>query len=224
MGRRSLTIGIGVTVGALALLNASLLLPFGGVTNQKRLVRVSVSRNCGRPDCWTRMATPADYEALREGLTGLQDLPAYTIGELPVALPAARSMRVVFASQNYFDVLGVHPEIGRGLNSNDATAHAAVAIISHNVWTREFDADPSVIGRTLRVANQFAEVVGVAPAVFVGINRDRPGAPRSMTVGRAPDVWLPVWLADRLLPFSSAEQRRRNVICPLSGGCGTTSR
>ena len=50
-----------------------LLLPFGGVTDQKRLVRVSVNRNCGRPDCWTRMVNSADYEALREGLTGLQD-------------------------------------------------------------------------------------------------------------------------------------------------------
>jgi predicted permease len=205
----SLTIGIGVTVAALALLNASLLMPFGGVRDQKRLVRVSVSRNCGRSDCWTRMSTPTDYEALREGLTGLQGLAAYTIGELPVALPAARSMRVVFASQNYFDVLGVHLEVGRGLNSNDAAAHDAVAIISHNVWIREFDADPSVVGRTLRVADQFVEVVGVAPALFVGIDRDRPGAPRSMTVGRAPDVWLPVWLADRLLPFSSPEQRRQ---------------
>jgi putative ABC transport system permease protein len=205
----SLTIGIAVTVAALALLDAVLLSPFSGVGEQSRLVRVTVSRNCGRPDCWIRLSTPADYDALRTGLTGLQGLAGYAVGDVPVALPAASSMRSVFASENYFDVLRVRPALGRAFNASDAAAHAAVAIIANSVWTREFDADPSVIGRTIRVADQFVEIVGVAPALFAGIDRDRPRAPRSMTVGRPPDVWLPLWMADRLLPFTEAEPRRQ---------------
>ena len=60
----SLAIGMAVTIAALALLNASMVLPFPEVTDQPRLVRVSVSRSCdGRPDCWIRMTTPADYQA-----------------------------------------------------------------------------------------------------------------------------------------------------------------
>jgi putative ABC transport system permease protein len=160
----SLTIGIAVTVAALALLNAVLLGPFSGVGDQSRFVRVTVNRNCGRTDCWLRMATPADYDALRTGLTGLQGLAGYTIGDVPVALPAARSMRGVFASENYFDVLRVRPARGRAFNASDADRHAAVAIVANSMWTREFDADPSVIGRTIRVADQFVEIVGVAPA------------------------------------------------------------
>jgi hypothetical protein len=41
----SLAIGMAVAIAALALLNAALLLPFQGVTDQDRLVRVSVSEN-----------------------------------------------------------------------------------------------------------------------------------------------------------------------------------
>ena len=198
----SLAIGMAVTISALALLNASMILPFPEIADQKRLVRVSVNRNCGRPDCWTRMSSPADYAALRDGLSGLQGLAAYTLGEIAVGLPEARSMRGALTSANYFDVLGVRPVAGRVFDSHDAEIHAAVAVIGHDVWTREFGADPSVVGRSVRVADRFVQIVGVAPALFAGIDRVRPG-------DRAPDVWLPLWLADAVLPLTPAEQRRQ---------------
>jgi predicted permease len=205
----SLAIGMSVAIAALALLNALLVLPFPEVTEQKRLVRVSVSRNCGRPNCWIRMSSPADYDALRHGLTGVQGLAAYTLGEVAVALPEARSIRSALASANYFDVLGTRPAVGRVFDATDAETHAAIAVISYSLWTREFRADPAVIGRSIRVADQFVHIVGVAPALFVGIDRPRPEGPKRIGVGRAPDVWLPLWLADRVLPLSGREGRRQ---------------
>src|SRR5687767_316255 len=205
----SLAVGMAVTIAALALLNALLLLPFPGVTGQDRLVRVAMSRNCGRPDCWARMSSTMDYDALRGGLTGLQGLAAYTIGDTAVALPAARSMRSVLASANYFDVLGVRPAIGRVFDAAGDRADAPIAVIAHSAWMREFDGDPSVVGQSIRVADRFVEIVGVAADGFAGIDRDRPGAPRSMSAGRAPDLWLPIGLADAVLPLIAAEQRRQ---------------
>ena len=198
----SLAIGMAVTIAALALLNATLVLPFPEVTDQQHLVRVSVSRNCGRPDCWIRMSSGADYLALRDGLTGLQGLAALTHGDLAVALPVAGSLRGVLTSVNYFDVLGVRPTAGRTFNVSDHETHAAVAVIAHGTWTREFNADSAVIGRSIRVADQFVQIVGVAPPLFMGTDRIRPGA-------RAPDIWLPMWLADGVLPLTIAEQRRQ---------------
>ena len=205
----SLAIGMAVTIVALAVLNALLFLPFAGVTEQQRLARVSMLRNCGRPDCWVRMSAPADYEIVRERLTGVQDIAAYAIGDISVALPDARSMQGVLASSNYFDVLGVRPALGRMFNAIDADTQAEIAVISHSVWMREFDADPAVIGRSIRVAEGFVEIVGVAPPLFIGVDRPRPSGPRRMGVGRPPDVWLPIWLADRVLPRTVAEQRRQ---------------
>jgi predicted permease len=198
-----------VTIAALAVLNALLLAPFPEVADQQRLARVTMLRNCGRPDCWTRMSAPADYGVIREGLTGLHGLAAYALGDIAVGLPDARSMPGVLASANYFDVLGVRPALGRMFNSIDADTHARIAVIAHRVWTGEFDADPSVIGRSIRVADGFVQVVGVAPPLFEGIDRARPAGPRRMGVGRPPDLWLPIWLADRVLPFSVAERRRQ---------------
>jgi putative ABC transport system permease protein len=205
----SLAIGMAVTIAALALLNALLILPFPEVTDQKRLVRVSMSRNCGRPDCWVQMSGTAHYDALLEGLTGVHGLAAYTLGEIAVGLPDARSLQAVFASDNYFEVLGVRPLLGRTFGSSEVRGQAPAAVISHSLWTREFAADPSVIGRSMRVADQFVHIVGVAPALFSGVDRNRPSGPRRMEVGRSPDVWLPLWLTDRVLPPTVAEQRRQ---------------
>ena len=115
----------------------------------------------------------------------------------------------MLASDNYFEVLGVRPLLGRTFGASDARGQAAAAVIAHSLWTREFGADPSAIGRSIRVADQFVHIVGVAPAHFSGIDRSRPGGPRRMEVGRSPEVWLPLWLADRVLPLTAAEQRRQ---------------
>ena len=84
-------------------------------------------------------------------------------GDVAVALPDARSMRSLIASANYFEVLGVRPALGRVFERGDDGRDAAVAVIAHSAWIREFDADPTVIGRTIRVADQFVQIVGVAP-------------------------------------------------------------
>ena len=195
----SLAIGMAVAIAALALLNAALVLPFQGVTDQDRLVRVSVSENCGRPDCWRRMFAPDDYRALQDGLHSVQGLAAYTFGDVSAGVPDARLLRAIAASPNYFDVLGVRPELGRMFGPADAATNAAVAVVGHAAWVRELGADPNVIGRSIRVGDLFAQIVGVAPPFFTGVDRTRPGTARSMNVERGPDIWLPLWLADRTL-------------------------
>ena len=90
----SLAIGMAVTIAALALLNATMVLPFPGVTNQQRLVRVSVSRNCGRPDCWIRMSSPSDVRGASRRADGPAGFCRATRRvRFAVALPEARSMR-----------------------------------------------------------------------------------------------------------------------------------
>jgi putative ABC transport system permease protein len=199
----SLAIGMAVTIAAFAFLIALLIGPFPGVTEQNRLVRVSVIENCGGPDCWRRLSSPADLVNLREGLTGLQGLAGYTFGQMTVALPEARSVRGALTTANYFAVLGARPALGRMIDGTDEDSRTAVAVIAHRMWIRDFDADPSVIGRSIRVANEFVEIVGVAPEFFVGVDL------RPARGDRGPDVWLPMWLADRVLPLTIAEQRRQ---------------
>jgi predicted permease len=190
----SLALGMAVMIAAFAFLIALLLGPFPHVTQQERLVRLSLTQNCGAPDCRRRMSSSEDLVALRQGLAALQGLSGYTYRQVAVGLPEARSFRGVLSSGNYFDVLGIRPVLGRMFDVTDEQRRSAVAVIAHRVWTNDFGADPSVIGRSMRVGDEFVQIIGVAPEFFVGVDF------RPARGDRGPDVWLPLWVAARVLP------------------------
>jgi predicted permease len=84
-------------------------------------------------------------------------------------------------SGNYFDVLGVSPVIGRVLTAEDRDT-SNVGVISYGFWQRGFGADPSVLGKTLRLGpDHVCTIVGVAAANFTGLS-----------AGRPMDLWVPV--------------------------------
>src|SRR5262245_17510307 len=75
---------------------------------------------------------------------------------------------------NFLQTLGVRPALGRDFTpEDDARGAPAVAIISHDVWTRRFGADASIFsaapgaaGRTIEVNGSPVLVIGVLPASF----------------------------------------------------------
>ena len=91
-------------------------------------------------------------------------------------------LQLTYVSGNYFRVLGVEMECGRGfLDQEDVTgAPEAVAVISHALWENRFGSDPQIVGRNIRLDDISFTVVGVAPADFTGTNTLRN------------DVWTPL--------------------------------
>jgi predicted permease len=90
----------------------------------------------------------------------------------------------VLVSGGYFAALGIGPELGRVLGEQDVgDGNAGTVVLSYDYWTRAFGADTAVLGRTLVVAGQPLEIVGVAPRGFVGT-----------TPGARVDVFAPLTL------------------------------
>jgi predicted permease len=82
-------------------------------------------------------------------------------GGEPVALSGA------FVSASLFPLLGVEPIAGRAFHTDeDREGHDGVAVISEGLWRSRFDADQSVIGRSVLVDEQPRLIVGVMPASF----------------------------------------------------------
>jgi predicted permease len=72
-------------------------------------------------------------------------------------------------SGNYFTSLRVRPWAGRLLTpEDDLPGSAPVVVLSHAYWTREYGADPGVVGRTLLMRQHPFEIVGVAPPEVTG--------------------------------------------------------
>jgi len=70
-------------------------------------------------------------------------------------------------SASLFPTLGVMPMLGRNiLPEEDQPAHANEMILSYGLWTRRFNADPDVVGRTVTVDGHACMVIGVMPPAF----------------------------------------------------------
>src|SRR5438445_502364 len=116
----------------------------------------------------------ADFADIRDKSRTFDSLVAYNILPAGFARDAATQpqLKVGFlVSGNFFSTLSVQPQLGRSFLSaeDQVPGRDAVLVLSHDLWTSEFAADPSVIGRTIRLNGLDFVVIGVAPESFTGI-------------------------------------------------------
>ena len=100
----------------------------------------------------------SSFEALSAISQGTLNLTG--TGE-PEQINAAR------VSANLFDTLGVRPRLGRAFtDGEDAEGRDRVAVISDGLWRRRFQADASIIGKTILLDSMPHTVIGVLPPSF----------------------------------------------------------
>src|SRR5580693_8129887 len=165
----SLALAIGVTVAIFTLLNTILLrsLP---VPNPDELV--VLARNPANP---TVAASYPDYCYLRDHSSSYTGLFAFWSGgvagfNVPGENRPPQLAALALVSGNYFEVLGVGPELGRMFNSDDDRSpgpHPYV-VLSHSFWVRVFGSDKAIVGRDLLLNGKPLRVVGVARDGFTG--------------------------------------------------------
>jgi predicted permease len=111
---------------------------------------------------------PLDYLKIREATTQFEAMGSIYQGTTYLTGDGqAERYDGGFADGYIFDVIGVAPELGRTILPRDTIEGAApVVVLSHELWTERFGADPEVIGRTVRVNGKSSEVVGVMPKDF----------------------------------------------------------
>jgi predicted permease len=102
--------------------------------------------------------------------------------------PAAAEM----VSGNYYSVLGLQPQLGRGIQESDdgAIGSGPVVTISDHLWTEHFGRSPDVIGKTILVNAQPLTVVGVNPPGFTG----------AYSAQGTPDVFFPFSMQPIVVP------------------------
>jgi putative ABC transport system permease protein len=82
-------------------------------------------------------------------------------GDQPERIFAAR------ASRGFFAVFGVRPQLGRSFTAEeDQPGRDQVVVVSHDLWTGQLGADPSILGRTLHLSGRAVKVIGVMPRGF----------------------------------------------------------
>src|SRR6202050_449692 len=192
----TLALGIAANTTVLSWISATLLNPIPGVAHTSDLAPV-IRGN--RPD---HPPPPFSYPDLRDlsertqtfsGLLGDHDDYMSLTG---VAKP--ERIYGALTTANYFDVLGVHPILGRAFLPEEGTlrAGAAVIVIGYAVWQNHFAGDPQIVGKTIQINRHPYTVVGVAPRDFTGC------AP-----GLRTELWIPVSMDRDVWGFNRPDYR-----------------
>jgi putative ABC transport system permease protein len=196
----TLAVGIGVNVAVFSLFDRLMLRELN-VANPNELVKVvspgpragnQLGNQQGTDDETFSYPLFRDLQAAGEPDV---DLAASWIAQVSLG-NGDRTVRgsAVLVSGGYFAALGVGPQLGRVLGEQDVVdaEPAATVVLSFDYWTTAFGADPAVLGKTLVVAGQPLEIVGVMPRGFVGT-----------TPGSNSNVFAPLtldWYRDAQLP------------------------
>ena len=179
----TVSIGLGVVAVVFTFLNAS-------VFRMDQVPNITEMYAVDRPQLpvGERLLTRPRFEALRKDTRVFTDAYA-TVAGIDLRVDG-RMMAVTLVTGNFFQVLGVNAALGRGLSPADDEPSGGnpVVALSDKGWTRHFDRDPAVLGRTVLVNGVSFHVVGVLPAGFRGLTVD------------APDLWAPLSQLSRFRP------------------------
>ena len=119
----------------------------------------------------TRWESYPNYLDLRDRNRGFEGLAALSLSQ--VALDTGKDPSRIWGFEttgNYFDVLGVHPYLGRFFHSSDERGFnsAPCIVLSYAYWHSHFQDDQDVVGRVVRLNRHPYTILGVTSPDFRG--------------------------------------------------------
>jgi len=160
----TLALSVGITAAVFSVLYAMVVRPLP-YNNPDRIVALETYSSQG----YTQPASYPEYLDWRRMNHGFQALAAYNDYSNvnfegptgPVALHAVQ------ASDNFFDVFGVNPILGRAFApGEDQDGRNDVVVLSYEIWQQFFGAQRSVIGQKVKLDGRPYTIIGVMPAGF----------------------------------------------------------
>jgi predicted permease len=200
----SLGVGIGANAAVFSVADLLLLKPLA-IARPDGLLTVGVA---ARVESLNSLAASyREFVDVRERTTAFEGLSATAFvpaGFAPDASAQPTLKYGLLVSGNFFEVMGVAPQMGRGFRADEdqVPARDAVVVLDHDFWEQQLGGDSAAIGRSVRLNGVAFTVVGVAPPSFRGLNN----------LYRT-DFYVPImmWPAlttdDRVRPLESRELR-----------------
>ncbi len=195
----SLALGIGVNAATFGLADAILFRPLP-VTRPSEVVSMRARVQEGPSGVPYSSISYRDYVDYRERARSFDGLVAHNLVSVAFAARPDQQPVVTLAvmvSGNFFDVLGVRMQLGRGLRPDEerAPGREPVAVLSYGTWVNALGADPDVVGRTVRLNGVDLTIVGVTAESFWGVD-----------VYARPALYVPLTMAPALFGAEGTRQ------------------
>jgi predicted permease len=156
----TLALGIGANAAIFSVVRGVLLRPLIN-RDEDRLIYLRQSANgIGVENAVFSVPEIRDLQGRIKTLTAFGDFS--TIEFTMVGLGEPRVVRAGVVGGSYFEVMGLRAVRGRLLGAGDDGPEAAgAAVLTHRFWTTGLQSDPSVIGRTVKLGDRPATIVGI---------------------------------------------------------------
>lgn len=184
----TLALGIGANTAIFSMMDTVILqsLP---VRNPGELVTIaSVTPKTGQRDSFSYPM----YQNIRDKNDAFDGVFAVGGAQMNVSYAGeSEHVRGRLVSGNYFDVLGVHPWIGRLFTQADDVTPGAnpVTVLSYGFWERRFGKDPTLVDKTILLNEHAMTVIGIAAPGFYGTE-----------LSDSPDVYVPMMMTLVFIP------------------------
>lgn len=182
----TLALGIGVTTAMFSVLETMYWKAFPGAADPARLVELETVAPDGSMVRGSWLDFREYRDRLRRASVAAHDETAFNLGPAERARPVWGEL----VSSNFFDVLGVRAALGRVFSpaeQSDAPGANPVAVISHRLWSTEFESSSAVLGKTVRINRHDLTIIGVTPPEF-----------RGAMSGMQCDLWVPFTMGPEL--------------------------
>ncbi len=196
----TLALGVGANAVVFSVLNALILKPLP-VPKAEQIVFLN-RINIHDPSSSSPTQSYPDYKDIADGNHSFSGTTAYRIDRVGVSLGGAhretKSSYFVMASENYFDILGIKPLLGRYFHASDGRGpgSAPYVVLSYRFWKGFSHGDPSIVGRTILLNKHPLTVIGIAPEGFPGTD-----------LFLVPDFWVPLVESKTLGTFDGSPYR-----------------
>jgi putative ABC transport system permease protein len=156
----TLALGIGANAAIFSVVRGVLLKPLVNRDQERLIYLRQRAPGIGVADAKFSVPELRDLQARVRTLTAFGDFS--TIDFTMIGLGEPRVVRAGVVGGSYFEVMGLRPVQGRLLDATDDGPKAAgAAVLTHRFWTTEFQRDPAVIGKTIRLGDRTATIVGI---------------------------------------------------------------
>src|SRR5882724_3719041 len=152
----TLGLGIGANTSSFSVLNEVLLrpLPYPESGRIDRIYRVTPQDRRGG-------VSPAEYLELKPETGGYGEIAGYAFSDTSLSAPGepadmARGLRV---SAEFFETLGIKPQLGRDFRRDEVEGNHRVILISHRAWQTRFAGEAGILGRVVRVDAEACEII-----------------------------------------------------------------
>jgi putative ABC transport system permease protein len=113
--------------------------------------------------------TAQDYEDLRAAQESFAQMAGYLSRSTINVSYKNNPQRYTgaYVTEDFFKMIGVSPIMGRDFTADDNKPGAEkVTILSHDIWQRDFNGDPNIVGQSVRLNGKAATIIGVMPPKF----------------------------------------------------------